>query len=581
MKNVKRKTQKIFFLRFTFYALRPMYNIAQALPEMAKSAPFQPAVIFPAGRTKDGRAKTVQLTFFQLNQLSDQYAFGLVDTGFKRGDRVLVMVRPGVEMIAGIFALLKIGAVPIIIDPGMGRNAFLQCVGETQPTGFIAIPLGFVARNLFRAPFATLQKEVVVAERWLGKTPTLAQLQSDRTDPFPIAQTNGDDEAAIAFTSGSTGVPKGVVYTHGIFQAQIEIMKGQMGIEPGEVHLAVMYIFALFNPALGVTTVIPDMNPSKTAELNPAYLIEAIQTHGVTLSVGSPLIWRMLADYCEPRGLKLPSLKHVFMFGAAVPTQVVADFHAIMDGGKVYTPFGATEALPLTLIDETEIAALAVQTNSGAGVCVGKPLGDAQVRIIPITDEPIAEWDEGMVLPANEFGEIVFKGGVVTQTYLNRPQKTAEAKIRDKDGRMWHRMGDIGYLDSEGRVWVCGRKTHRVETAVGMVLPIQVETIFNQHPAVKRSALVGVGDASLKGQKPVLIVELEDGTRRGAEGGRGGARRGGKGEVVESLRVWGQGHELTQGIDTFLFHNDFPVDVRHNTKIQREKLAVWAEKQLT
>lgn len=542
------------------------YNIGHTLAETAARLPFQPAIIFPAGRDGQGRAKHIQLTFQQLNLLCDQYAHGLSDYGIHRGDRVLLLIRPGVEFIAVTFALLKMGAAPILIDPGMGRAAFLQCVAETEPTAMIGIPPAHLLRLLFPRPFHTVRRWVTVGSRWFWGGATLEQLCFGRHDPFPPAPTTLEDEAAIAFTSGSTGIPKGVVYLHGIFREQVKILREALNFTEGEVHLAGLYIFALFNPALGITTVIPDMDPRRPAQLNPAYFVESIQTFGVTITVGSPTIFRIVGDYCRANGLCLPSLKQVHMFGAPVPAWLIEQFAALIPNGRVYTPFGATEALPLTLIDQTEILGeTAPLTGQGAGVCVGRPLGDAALRIIPISDEPILTWAETLALPPGQPGEVVVKGSVVTRLYLNRPQKTAEAKIYEADGSVWHRMGDIGYFDEQGRLWLCGRKSHRVETAQGCLLPIQVEAIFNHHPAVARTALVGVGPYGR--QKPILIVEV------------GPGQTVEQNQLAEELLALGAQHAHTRSIQTVLFHPSFPVDVRHNAKIQREKLAEWAAKQ--
>jgi len=542
------------------------YNIAQALADMAKRSPFRPAVIFPAGRNKQGRARYTQLSFFQLNTVCDSYAHGLSKYGIRKGQRTLMMVKPGIELIALTFALLKIGAVPVLIDPGMGRKAFLQCVAETEPTALIGIPLAHVLRLIFPKYFQKITHAVTMGKRLFWNGVTLTDVSSAQRAPFPIAPTTLEDEAAVAFTSGGTGIPKGVVYLHGIFRKQVEIMQEEMGVEEGEVHLAVMYIFALFNPALGVTTVIPDMDPRKTAEVNPAYLVEAIETHGVTMSLGSPLIWKILSEYCADHQMPLPSLKHVFMFGAAVMPEVVGNFARIMPQGKIYTPYGATEALPLTLISGEEILEeTGPKTYQGAGVCVGKAIGGASIRIIPIRDEPILQWDEALVLPPGEIGEIVVKGEVVTRLYLNRPQQTAEAKIPDRD-RAWHRMGDLGYLDEQGRLWVCGRKSHRVETSSGLLLPIQCEAIFNRHHDVARTALVGLGEYGQ--QRPIIIVETKPGKAPSTEAA--------KQQLVSELLTLGQQHNQTRFIQDVLFHPGFPVDVRHNTKIDRLALAEWA-----
>jgi acyl-CoA synthetase (AMP-forming)/AMP-acid ligase II len=543
-----------------------LYNIAESLDEMAARMPFNRAVVFPAGRDEAGRGKFIQFSFKQLNELVDSYAHGLTEIGIQPGERTLMMIRPGVDFIAVTFALAKLGAVSVLIDPGMGRKSFLKCVAESEPTAFIGIPLAQALRKLFPKSFRTVERVVTVGRRWFSGCHTLRELRRDSLGPFQLAATTTEDEAAVAFTSGSTGIPKGVVFTHGIFRAQIDFLRREIGIEEGEIDMPGLPIFALFNPALGVTTIVPDMDARKPAKLNPAYLVEAIQTHGVTTSFGSPTIWKIVGEYCRQNDIKLPALRRILMAGAPVPPWLIEEYHHhILDGGQVYTPFGATEALPVSTISGDEILAeTAALTAQGWGVCVGRSMAGLYVRIIGITDEVIDRWDDSLAVPSGELGEIVVKGPVVTRLYLHRPEQTAQAKIYE-EGEVWHRMGDVGYFDSRGRLWMCGRKAHRVETAEGLMLPVPCEAIFNAHAQVSRTALVGVGP--LGQQRPVLVVELSSGRiPSGVE----------KHHLIDELLALGREHEHTQPIRTFLFHPSFPVDARHNVKIQREKLAAWA-----
>jgi acyl-CoA synthetase (AMP-forming)/AMP-acid ligase II len=232
-------------------------------------------------------------------------------------------------------------------------------------------------------------------------------------------------------------------------------------------------------------------------------------------------------------------------------------------GAEIWTPYGATECLPVAVIEGREIlAAAAGRTDAGAGICVGRPLAENLVRIIRISDDPLAQWDEGLLAPAGEVGEITVAGPSATEAYFGREAATRAAKIRD-GARLVHRMGDLGYFDAEGRLWYCGRKSHRVETRAGMLASEMVEGIFNAHPELRRSALVGVGPRG--DRMPVLCVELLDGSLS--------ARWP---VIMEELRALGERHALSRGIREFLLHWAFPVDIRHNAKINRDALAHWA-----
>jgi acyl-CoA synthetase (AMP-forming)/AMP-acid ligase II len=239
-------------------------------------------------------------------------------------------------------------------------------------------------------------------------------------------------------------------------------------------------------------------------------------------------------------------------------------------GAEVFTPYGATEALPVCSIGSNEILNETRQaTDQGSGVCVGRPVPGVELEIIAISDEPIDRWNQALVLAPGAVGEIVVKGPQVTASYFNRPGSTALAKIADTArGGFYHRMGDLGYRDNLGRIWFCGRKAHRVVTGEETLFTIPCEAVFNTHPAVFRSALVGVGDTGR--QRPVLCVELEE---------RAGQSE--QGRIQNELLAIGAAHQLTRNIRTILFHPAFPVDIRHNAKIFREKLAIWAKEKLS
>ena len=269
--------------------------------------------------------------------------------------------------------------------------------------------------------------------------------------------------AAILFTSGSTGPAKGVYYTHGVFNAQLKLVREAYAIEPGEVDFPMLPIFALFNPALGATTVVPRMNPSRPARAEPAALVQAIEGCGVTTSFGSPVLWLNICRHCAREGLQLRALKRVLVAGAPVPPQLVSLFRQIAPNATLHTPYGATEVLPVSSITAEEILSkTAALTQAGHGLCVGKALQGNTVRIIEVTQENLPRLEGARALPQGQVGEVIVSGPTVTPSYHRCPEATAAAKIEDDSGALWHRMGDLGYLDDKGRLWFCGRVAERV-----------------------------------------------------------------------------------------------------------------------
>lgn len=542
-------------------------NIAARLPELARERPDQIAIRCPGKPGRGGMARyDVTLDYRTLNARSDAMAAGLAAHGIGRGVRAVVMVRPSPEFFLLMFALFKNGAVPVLVDPGIDKRALKQCLDEAQPEAFIGIGLAHVARLALRW-CRSARLLVTVGRRWGWGGTTLARLEAQGATAAPaLAPTDGEDVAAILFTSGSTGVPKGVVYRHRHFVGQVELLRAAFGMEPGGVDLPTFPPFALFDPALGLTSVIPDMDPTRPAQADPRRLHDAINRFGVTQLFGSPALMRVLADHGQP----LPGVRRVTSAGAPVPPDVVARIRRLLpDDAQFWTPYGATECLPVAVIEGRELENTRQATEAGAGTCVGRVVAPNDVRIIAIDDAPLPAWSQARVLATGEVGEITVAGPTATDSYFNRPQATAAAKITETlaegSTRVVHRMGDVGYFDAQGRLWFCGRKTQRVETAQGPLYTEQVEPVFNALDGIARTALVGVGAPGR--QVPVLCYELLPATVDSPA-------------LVERLRREAAAHAHTARIERFLPHPGFPVDIRHNAKIGREKLAVWATTQL-
>ncbi len=542
-------------------------NIASSLKKNAQSFPYKRAVVYPAGRDKNSRVLYSQLTFSQLDQLSDRLAHGLESIGIVRGTRTILMVPPGMEFFMIVFAMFKVGAVPVVVDPGMGIDRMVQCLHQGRAKAFIGIEKAHILRRLKPAYFKNITHWVTVGRRWFWGGHTLKQLLSDNRQDFGHARTTKDETAAIVFTTGSTGPAKGVVYTHGNFTAQIQQIQTHWNIGSDEIDLPTFPLFALFDPALGMTAVIPDMDPTRPARANPEKIIEAIENHGVTNMFASPALLHRLGKYGREKGITLPSLRRVISAGAPVSPANIEQFSSLVsDTTEIHTPYGATEAVPVISIGSHEILSETRQlTEKGFGMCIGRPINNTRVCLIKITDDPVTQIRDSLLVPEKQVGEITVKADLVTENYFDNHEADLLAKIPDPDGGVWHRMGDLGWMDSKGRIWFCGRKNHRVITEKETLFTIPVEAIFNNHEKVYRSALTGVGP--MNRQIPVVFVEPC-------------CPIANEKQFIAELLELARATPLTADIEHIFIEKEFPVDIRHNAKIFREKLAVTAREKL-
>lgn len=548
-------------------------NIGWELTRIAKQMPDSVAVVEPAGRDKAGFRQYNKITFRKLDEDSSTIAAGLREYGVEPGTRMALLVRPGIDFVSLVFSLFKCGAVTILIDPGMGRQHLINCLEEAKPAGFVAIPIAHVARVFKRSRFRHAKLNVTLGRRWFWGGKTVAQLRRTQ-QPLSAQESHDDDPAAIIFTTGSTGPPKGVLYRHCNFANQVSQIRDRYEIQPGEIDMAGFPLFGLFNSAMGVTTVFPEMDFTRPADVDPEFLLEHANDWQPTQSFGSPALWNTVGRHCEKNDKRFDSVKRVLSAGAPVPPHVLRRVvAAIADDGEIHTPYGATEALPVASISSKEILGeTAAKSETGAGTCVGRRFDGIQWQVIAIDDAPIANIDSVTPVPQGQIGELIVKGAVVTSEYVTRTAANQLAKISDGDS-FWHRMGDCGYLDEQDRFWFCGRKTHRVETASGMMFTVPCEAIANGHPKIYRSALVGIGDSEQK--TPVMLVETwpEHFTKDETE----------VTSLLDEVHLRLSESWLTNTIQRkhTLLHPSFPVDIRHNAKIFREKLTPWAARKVS
>lgn len=535
-------------------------NLSIHIDEWAKLNPDKKAVTFPKNNDY------VFYSFSELNSKIHGLAYFLRYNGVKSQDKVLLFVKPSLDFSSLVFALFKIGAIPILIDPGMGKSNLLKSIEQVKPKILIAEPIVFLLKHFYGKAFSSVQISFSVGIK-LSADFSLKDCPFDPDCDYPAHENSENDMVAILFTSGGTGIPKGVVYTQKIFETQIEKLKEMFSLTTHDVDCPGFPLFSLFTIAMGMTSCIPDMNPSKPAKANPKKLVKNIIDSEATFVAGSPAIWERVGLYCYENKIQLPSVKYLVMFGAPVSVRLHDLFKNILPHGTTYTPYGATESLPVACISGKEVLEKTADlTKKGSGTCVGIPVNGTKVLIYETSDIPEVQFNPRKKKANGEVGEILVQGDVVTREYFQMPAETTLAKIKDGD-LFWHRIGDVGHLDDKGQLWFCGRKTHRVEsTKFGTLYPIPCEAIFNEHHEVKRSALI----ALRRGSEivPAIMVERHDHLMS--------MYHLKMTKFKNELRELALKQEHTKMIQDFFLYDYFPVDVRHNIKIDRLALSKWA-----
>jgi acyl-CoA synthetase (AMP-forming)/AMP-acid ligase II len=535
-------------------------NIAHRISEVARLYPNKKSVVFSKS-VGHGNYDYPYLTFQQFEQRSNQIAHKLSKAGIGPGMRTLLFVKPCLDFSVITFALFKIGAIPVLIDPGMGFKNLLSSIKQVRPDAMVSIGLVHWLRRFNPRAFSSVKIKISLANVG-GRTHSLYKNLDKEEKSFPIFPSKDSDYSAILFTSGGTGIPKGVLYTHGILNAQTDILQKIFALDETQTDLPGFPLFALFTLAMGMTSVVPDLDPTRPASCDPIKVVKNILDNEVTFVAGSPAIWERVGKFCVEKNIKLPSVKQVVMFGAPVRAEIHEMFKKILPTGDTYTPYGATEGLPVSLISGSEIlSGLSDLTKQGAGTCIGRPVPGIEVKIIKASDIPVSvfiEENQGSI------GEIIISGQQVTPAYFEMLDENKKAKIQTED-KLWHRIGDIGYFDEKNNLWFLGRKSHRVITdEMTTHYPIRVEAIFNQHPEIKRSALISLNKNGHV--YPALAIERHDKSTVMAA------------KFKIELEALAQTTKFTNMINDFFLHSGFPVDVRHNIKIDRLKLSAWAQK---
>ncbi|MEW6778337.1 MAG: fatty acid CoA ligase family protein, partial [Bdellovibrionota bacterium] len=523
-------------------------------------------VVEPDGQDLFGKRRYKRYTYRQLSADAEAVAPGLREMGVEEGTRTVFMAPPSYEACVIGLALTRVGAMTVWIDPAVGYRNVGERLRRIKPQAFVGVPIAHLGRLTFGWGPRTLRKLIVVGKPGFPGAQNVESLRRKApADPKPPA-VSPDDPVAILYTTGSTGPAKPTLYLHRNFSRLYRMVHESWRFgSSNEVPVDMPVFPAFFFIALsaGGTVVVPPINfvYQSPATADPKALLEVINDCGVKSMFGSPVLLENLARYALEHGVKAPSLQRVIGGGAPIFASVIQPFLEMMGPeGEIFSNYGATEALPSTEMGGREtLAETWAKTQQGAGMCVGRPLPGVEVKVLRMVDGPIASLKETEELARGKIGEIVVRSPHVSPSYFWDEESTRKNKIPDGKGGVWHRVGDVGYLDAEGRLWYCGRVSQRVKAKDGPLFSLQCEPIFDAHPKVRRSGLVGVSDGNA--EIPVICVEVKPGFSRWDLPG-----------LRAELLALAAKYPETRAIRHVLFHHSLPVDPRHNSKIERPAL---------
>ena len=510
------------------------------LDRLARDNPHGLALAEPIG---DGEWRTV--TWRLLGRNVDLLAKGLAARGIRRGDRVAVLITPGADLLAVVYACWRIGASVVVTDAGLGVRGIHRALRGAAPQHLIAIPKAMALVRAMRLPGRRIGTGELVEIARLGAA-------HHELPPPP----SGDDEAVVAFTSGSTGPAKGVVYRHRQVQGTRDVLRQHYGITDRDSLVAAFAPWAVLGPALGIPSSIPDMDVTSPRTLTATAFADAVRAVDGTLVWASPAalaaILETASSLTDADVESLGSLRLVMGAGAPVSAALLHGMARICVNADVRTPYGMTEVLPVTDVSIGEID----EAGPGDGVLVGRAVPGVEVRISAVDSLGIAA---GELSDAPDvLGEIVVRAPHQKDRY-DRLWGTQRASAREPG---WHRSGDVGHLDTQGRLWIGGRLAHVITTPAGPVSPVGIEQAVQWVPSVVQAAVVGVGPV---GTQQIVVIVVTDKRRTGLAAL----------DLIDAVRG-----TVDVDISAVLERKELPVDIRHNSKIDRAALAAWASELL-
>ena len=474
-------------------------NFASHILRHAEERPDFPALVLPKAWDEGGVTSQESVTYGELSQRIAAFATGLRDRGWGPGDRVVVIMPVCVDLYAVVLAVLAQGMTAVLIDTGMGVRRVLQAVRIANPVALVSI--GALLRFRWVLPPLWRLKKFSADSSGLGIQP-LDVLAGVPDDHFEAVERSFDDEALMTFTSGSTGVPKGADRTHGLLTEQHRALEQNFPSSDGDVDMSCFPVVALHDLCCGITVALAPVDLRKPGEADPRPIVSHARKMGATSFSGAPAYMRRLADFMKTHNERLPSVARVFVGGAPVPKDLVRDLIEVFPEADTQVVYGSTEAEPVAHIPMREAVGA-----EGEGHIVGKPVPQVALALANLPAGKVAIDEKGIepfVVADGELGEVLVSGKHVLRRYVDNPEATEANKVTCPDGTMWHRTGDVGRLDDQGRLWLVGRIKDRVESGDRVLYPYPFEEALSAIDGVVRAALVA-HDKAREGEAVLVL----------------------------------------------------------------------------
>lgn len=536
-------------------------NVISFLDKHAELFPGKIALkwaVKDAYRAWDGKSPLPHesITYNDFIEKISAVAGGLKKIGIGSGDRVVIFLPLSPELYLSIFAVQRIGAMAVFLDSWARRDQLGLCAQVVRPKGMISFEKAFELCSSV-PELSGIQLKIVAgphAGKYSGELESLLKYPG-KADIEPVRQ---NDTALVTFTTGSSGAPKGADRTHHFLAAQHRALDAEIPYVENDKDLPVFPIFSLNNLAGGVTTVLPALDLAEPSDKDAATVISQILSEDVTCCTVSPSVFNDIAGYCHQNKVILSKLRRVVTGGAPVSKDNVEGFKAIAPSAEIIVLYGSTEVEPIAHIEAKEMLK---EESEEKGVNVGSISEALSYKFIKIWRKSITlgingwkEWEVASGKP----GELIVSGAHVCEGYYNNQEAFNATKIRDGDGKIWHRTGDVGMLDGRGNLWLLGRVHNTIVRGGEYLFPVHAEMLLKKLEFVKQAAYLGMEDAFL-GEKVCAVFSLKQGADPADVSGYANSIR----DLLKESGI---------PLDQVRMVKEIPMDPRHHSKVEYSKL---------